>query len=114
MCYHSGLIELAEYLDDRGRSPFAAWKAKLDATNRARIAKSLLRLAEGNLSALKTVGSGVQEMRLDFGPGFRIYVARDGATLILLLGGGTKHLQQADIAAAKSRWEDYKIRKLTQ
>ena len=53
-------------------------------------------------------------MRLDFGPGFRVYVARDGATLILLLGGGTKHLQQADIAAAKARWEDYKRRKLTQ
>jgi putative addiction module killer protein len=105
------VIELAEYLDERGRSVFGDWKTGLDPTSRARIQRALLRLEQGNLAALKSVGEGVLEMRLDFGPGFRIYLARDGATLILLLGGGTKHRQTRDIEAAIARWKNYKERK---
>jgi len=105
------VIELAEYLDERGRSVIGAWKADLDPASRARIQRALLRLEQGNLTALKGVGEGVMEMRLDFGPGFRIYMARDGETLILLLGGGTKHRQNRDIEAAIVRWKDYKERK---
>ncbi len=51
------------------------------------------------------------ELRLDFGPGYRIYFAKDGATLIILLGGGTKRRQQTDIEAAQKLWHEYKQRK---
>jgi putative addiction module killer protein len=108
------LIELVEYLDDRGRSPFATWRRGLDDVSRARIDKAAIKLGEGNLSAIKGVGSGVLEMRLDFGPGFRIYLARDGDRIIILLGGGTKRRQQADIEVAKDRWRDYRKRKQAQ
>ncbi len=60
---------------------------------------------------MKGVGGGVMEMRLDFGPGWRVYLARDGETLVVLLGGGSKKRQHEDIAAAKARWDDYKERK---
>ena len=78
---------------------------------RARIEIALARLSHGNLSAIKGVGAGVLEMKLDFGPGFRIYLAREGESYILLLGGGTKRRQEKDIQAAKERWRDYKRRK---
>jgi putative addiction module killer protein len=60
---------------------------------------------------VKSVGSGVSELRIDFGPGFRVYMGRDGDRLILLLGGGTKHRQQQDIERAKAAWQAYKRRK---
>jgi len=111
LCYPYGLIELAEYLDERGRSALGRWKASLDGVTRACVDKAIFRLGQGNLSSLKGVGDGVLEMRLDFGPGVRVYVARDGETLIILLGGGTKHRQEEDIETAKIRWKHYKERK---
>lgn len=102
---------LNEYLDDRGASPFARWFSRLDARAAAKVVVALTRLEQGNLSNLKPVGAGVHEFRIDFGPGYRIYLGRDGEDLIILLGGGTKARQQADIAAAKARWRDYKDRK---
>lgn len=78
--------------------------------SRARIAIALGRLSSGNLSAIKSVGAGVLEMRLDFGAGFRIYLARQGETYVILLGGGTKRRQEDDIQAAKDRWKEYKQR----
>jgi putative addiction module killer protein len=66
---------------------------------------------KGNLSKTKSVGSGVFEYKIDFGPGYRIYFGRDGDTLIILLGGGTKKRQNNDIQTAQARWTDYKRRK---
>lgn len=63
------------------------------------------------MSNVKSVGLGVQERRLDFGPGYRLYFGRDGDQLIILLVGGSKSRQQRDIEAAQSYWEDYKRRK---
>jgi putative addiction module killer protein len=60
---------------------------------------------------VKGVGGGVLEHRLDFGPGYRIYLGCDGSVLVILLGGGTKKRQQQDIERAKARWSDYKRRK---
>jgi putative addiction module killer protein len=60
---------------------------------------------------VKSVGSGVLEYRIDFGPGYRLYFGRDTDTLIILLAGGTKSRQQKDITAAQERWADYKKRK---
>ncbi len=66
-------------------------------------------MAIGHTSAMKSVGLGVSEYRIDSGPGYRIYFGREGTTLILLLGGGTKRRQQKDIAKAQQHWSDYKF-----
>ncbi len=104
-------MEIVEYLDAAGRSPFGAWFNDLAAQPAARIAATLAKVEQGNLSAAKSVGSGVQELRIDTGPGYRIYFGRDGDKLIILLAGGTKRRQQKDIEAALARWADYKARK---
>ena len=70
----------------------------------------LERIADGKLSNVKAVGSGVLEYKLDFGPGYRIYFGRDGDRLVILLAGGTKR-QERDIRQAKVNWEDYRQRK---
>ncbi|MDR3728069.1 MAG: type II toxin-antitoxin system RelE/ParE family toxin [Terracidiphilus sp.] len=105
------MIEIRQYVDRLGRNPFDRWFEKLEADIQARIVISLDRLERGNLSAVKSVGAGVQELRLDFGPGYRIYFGWDGEKLVILLGGGTKRRQQTDIAAAHSLWQEYKERK---
>jgi putative addiction module killer protein len=63
------------------------------------------------MSNVKAVGAGVLEYRIDSGPGYRVYLGRDGETLVILLGGGTKQRQGHDIEAARERWADYKMRK---
>lgn len=83
----------------------------LDAATRARIITAVLRMEGGNFSVAKSVGSGVSELRLDFGPGYRVYFGKDGERLVLLLGGGTKKRQQADIEVAHALWAEYKKRK---
>ena len=104
-------MDVEEYLDDAGESPFGAWFDDLEATAAARITIALTRLAQGNLANAKGVGAGVQEYRIDTGPGYRVYFGRDGETLVILLAGGTKRRQQRDITAAQARWTDYKKRK---
>jgi putative addiction module killer protein len=105
------MLDVREYLDEDGSSPFAAWFSGLDATAAAKITIVLARIEQGNLSNVKSVGQGVLEYRLDFGPGYRVYFGRDGDVLVILLAGGTKKRQQQDIEAAKARWADYKRRK---
>jgi len=100
-----------EYLDAVGRSPFRQWFDRLDARAAAKVSVAITRLEQGNTSNLKAVGRGVSEIRIDFGPGYRVYVGQDGDVLVILLGGGTKQRQQSDIAAAHERWADYKARK---
>lgn len=68
-------------------------------------------MGQGNFSNVKTVGLGVLEYRIDYGPGYRIYFGRDGEALVILLVGGTKTRQQNDIEAAHSYWQSYKSRK---
>lgn len=72
---------------------------------------ALTRMERGNLSNAKGVGGGVQEYRIDWGPGYRVYFGQDGDTLIILLCGGTKRRQQDDIAEAQAHWAEYKRRK---
>lgn len=72
---------------------------------------ALTRLAQGNFSNVKGVGSGVFECHINFGPGYRVYFAKDGDRLVILLGGGTKKHQQQDVQTALDRWQDYKRRK---
>ncbi len=72
---------------------------------------ALVRLELGNFSNVKGVGEGVLEYRIDFGPGYRVHFGMDGATLVILLAGGTKKRQATDIASAKAFWADYRTRK---
>ena len=65
-------------------------------------------MEQGNLSNVKSIGEGVLEYRIDFGPGYRVYFGRDGEVLVILLTGGTKKRQQRDIEAAKEYWRDYR------
>jgi len=102
----SAPFEIREYAED-GRSPFGEWFDDLDSVTAARVDRYIRRLESGNFGAAKVVGEGVAELRLDFGPGYRVYFGRDGKTLIILLGGGSKRRQDADIAAAIARWKRY-------
>ena len=100
-------FEIREYIES-GRSPFADWFDSLDAVTAARMDKYIRRLEAGNFGAAKALNEGIFELRLDFGPGYRVYYGRDGKTIIILLGGGSKRRQSADIAAAIERWKRYK------
>ena len=105
------MIEIREYVDTQGRSPYARWFDRLDASAAARVATALARMEQGNLSNAKAIGAGVFEYRIGAGPGYRVYFGRDGGTLIILLGGGTKTRQQQAIEAARNLWREYKRRK---
>ena len=106
------MVEIREFVDAKGRSPYAKCFNRLNAHAAAKVAVSLIRMEKGNFSNAKSVGAGVFEYRINYGPGYRIYFGKNGDTLIILLGAGTKVRQQQDIEAAKSRWHDYKRRKL--
>ena len=75
---------------------------------RAKVVRAIARMEQGNLANVKSVGEGVLEYKIDFGPGYRVYFARSGDTLLILLTGGTKKRQQRDINAAIAHWQDYK------
>lgn len=105
------MVEIRYYIDRQGRTPFNHWFENQDGVTRARIAIALAKLESGNLSAAKALGAGVHELRLHFGPGYRIYFGRDGEAIVILLSGGTKKRQEADIGAARVLWQEYKTRK---
>ena len=106
------MLEIRYYLS-AGKSPFADWFADLDPAARAKVTVAIVRLEQGNLSNVKSVGEGVLEYKIDFGPGYRVYFGRDGDTLVILLYGGTKKRQQRDIERAIAYWRDYKQSKRT-
>ena len=92
-----------------GSSPFVVWFATLDATAAAKVSVACARMEQGNLSSVEWF-RGIGEYKIDWGPGYRIYLAKDGLKIIVLLGGGTKKRQQKDIDEAVALWEDYKRR----
>ena len=100
-------VTVREYETADGRVPFRDWLATLDRATRARVQARVFRFETGNLGDHKGVGGGVQEARLIFGPGYRIYFGQDGATLVLLLVGGSKGTQTKDIRRARQYWRDY-------
>ena len=105
------MIVVREYVDDAGRSLFGVWLASLDVQAAVKVTVALERIAQGHTSAIKPVGEGVAEYRIDFGPGYRIYFGKDGERLVILVAGGTKKRQQRDIADARAAWKEYKRRK---
>ncbi len=95
-----------------GKTPFKAWlKALKDARAKTKIVMRIDRLSFGNPGDHKSCGQGVWEMRIDEGPGYRVYYAQDGKTVWLLLAGGDKRNQQADIERAKEWWLEHQGRK---
>lgn len=102
---------IQEYINPNNRNPFAKWFNRLDPKAAAKVTAALTRMEQGNFSQVKSVGGGVRERRIHFGPSYRIYFGKDGDDLIILLGGGTKKRQQKDIEAARDLWQEYKQRK---
>lgn len=107
----SGPIRVEEYMREDGSVPYRAWFDGLDAHAAAKIVVTLVRLSLGNTSNVKWF-SGIGEYVVNWGPGYRVYLAKDGEALIVLLGGGTKSRQHADIERAKALHAEYKARKV--
>lgn len=105
------MIRVEEYITADGRSPFTEWFDGLGPQAAAKVNTYLTRVGYGNTSSFKPIKGALQEIRINWGPGYRIYVGRDGRTVIILLGGGTKQRQQKDIQTAAALWEEYKNRK---
>lgn len=105
------MYQVTDYLTADGHDPFKEWLASLtDRQARARVVVRVQRMAAGNFGDCKPITEGVWELRIDHGPGYRVYYARSGKKLLLLLIGGDKRKQQADIDAAVMYWKDWNRR----
>jgi putative addiction module killer protein len=92
-----------------GRCPFEDWYRSIrDTTTRVRIRTRLVRIRNGNFGDCKPVGQGVNELRLDFGPGYRVYYVEVDEVIVVLLVGGDKSSQSSDIKRAQELWVEYK------
>jgi putative addiction module killer protein len=101
-------IELLEFVTREGRNPFREWLEGLrDREARAKIRVRLNRIRLGNFGDSKSVGVGVNELRIPHGPGYRVYFGRKDNTVVILLYGGDKKTQSRDIALAQRYWEEY-------
>ena len=105
------MLDLREYRGPDGRSPFREWFDRLNAEAARKVTTALYRPGQGTFSNAKSVGAGVSECKINFGPGYRVYYGMDGEQIVILLGGGTKQRQQNDIGLAVERWKDYRRRR---
>lgn len=101
-------VVIREFVDANGTNSYANWFNELNAEAAAKVTASLTRIELGNFSNTKSISGGVYELRIDFGPGYRVYFGKDGEKIIILLGGGTKKKQNADIKKAHELWKEYK------
>jgi putative addiction module killer protein len=104
------MIRIEEYVSD-GKSPFRRWFDDLDARAAAIVTVAVERLAEGNTSNVKSIGEGAAELKINRGPGYRVYFGWDGEALVILLGGGTKQRQQTILTPHSAAWRDHRKRK---
>ena len=101
--------EVVAFRTHAGRVPFEEWLNDLhDKKAVARILARLARVRQGNLGDCKAVGEGVSELRVDYGPAYRVYFGQKGRTLVVLLCGGDKRTQDRDIRLAKQYWIEFK------
>lgn len=101
--------EIKIYEASTGKSPYLEWLDTLkDLQGRAKIRVRIERLKLGNLGNCESVGDGVRELKIDFGPGYRVYFGQIGKQCVLLLCGGSKRAQSSDIEKAKEYFEDFK------
>ncbi len=106
---HPRKIEL--YVTTEGSCPFEDWLTRLkNAKARAKIRVRLDRVSSGNLGDYKSLGSGIFELRIDYGPGYRVYFGQQGEVMVILLCCGDKSSQTSDIRNAEKFWADYKSR----
>jgi putative addiction module killer protein len=105
------MSKLKQYRDDSNAVPYEAWESSLPSVIAARITKYVKRMENGNFGNSEPVGSGVSELKINLGPGYRVYYGLDGDTLVILLGGGSKKRQSRDIKDAIDSWMIYKQRK---
>ena len=106
------MFEVLDYLSPDGKDPFTQWLGGLaDRQARARVLVRVQRMAAGNFGDCKALQEGVWELRIDHGPGYRVYYAQAGRRLILLLAGGDKRKQGANIATAIEHWNDWQHRR---
>lgn len=111
MSYNFLMYELRHYVNPEGQDLFARWLDKLrDRQARASVAARLIRLQNGNFGDCKPIGAGVWELRVDWGPGYRVYYAIEGKRVVLLCDGGDKRTQSEDIARAIARWDEWQTR----
>lgn len=101
---------LVDYETESGRSPIREWFEDLEIATLARVDARLKRVRMGNFGDFKSIGLGVNELRFNFGSGYRIYFAQHGEEIVLLLCGGDKSTQSNDIEQAKVYWSDFKRR----
>ena len=105
------MCELRHYVDPEGQDLFLRWLDKLrDRQAQARVAARLIRLQNGNFGDCKPVGDGVWELRVDWGPGYRVYYAIESKRVVLLCEGGDKRTQEQDIGRAIGRWNEWQQR----
>lgn len=104
-------MRIEEYIREDGSNPFRTWFDDLDSVAAAKVATATLRLEAGNTSNVKWIGGGLGEYRIDWGPGYRLYLAQEGDVLIILFSGGTKRRQRADIDQARILLAEYRARK---
>jgi putative addiction module killer protein len=107
---HVNIITVVDYVQENGDCPFKVWFDSLDRHAATKIAAATVRLETGNTSGVKWIGV-LGEYRIDSGPGYRIYLAKDGGGLIVLFGGGTKRRQQADVKKDAALVAEYRRRK---
>ena len=103
-------IRVEEYLRENGHCPFGAWFEGLSAMHAAKVAVALMRLSQGNTSSIKWF-DGLGELRIDWGPGLRVYLAKTGDSLVVLFGGGSKATQRRDVAEAKALLMEFRARR---
>jgi putative addiction module killer protein len=108
------MVDVRRYVTESGTDVIGEWLAALrDARARAKVAARIARLAVGNFGDCKPIRDGVWELRVDWGPGYRVYYAMLERTCVLLLCGGDKRKQASDIKRAIEYWEDYQRRMST-
>ena len=105
-------MDVRHYLTVSGADPYQEWLNKLkDLPGRVAILRRVDRVAAGNFGEHKFCQAGVWELKIDVGPGYRVYYAQEGKTIVVLLCGGAKRTQAADIKTAVRYWRDYQRRR---
>ncbi|MDO8811560.1 MAG: type II toxin-antitoxin system RelE/ParE family toxin [Gallionella sp.] len=104
-------IKVEEYLTEEGKNHYREWFNGLSVEYASKVAAARARMMTGSLGNVKPIDGTLKEYRIDWGPGIRIYIVQNGDTLIVLLGGGTKSGQKADIRQAKKLRDEYDARK---
>ena len=103
--------QLVYYVRENGKVPYRDWFESLkDIKAQAAVVARLARLRSGNFGACESVGRGLSELKIDYGPGYRVYFGVAGKQVVLLISGGDKSTQHQDIQKAKTYWTDYHIR----